>query len=596
MLGSRLFWQIYLGYVVLVLVSAGLVGVLAAREIESEVREETRLSLERALTLALEAVGEVPSSPGREELARQREILVRGSRASGARLSLFARDRTVLADSESERPAASDGEIRPELEQAAQSGVGVSVRPGTAPGSRVMHLARRTSARSGFVVAALPLDAAEGRRAGLQRAVAAGTALAAGIALLLAVPVSRRLSAPFARMSQTARSIAAGEYQRRLAIDRSDEIGAFAHSFNVMAGTLQERIETLTEERNRASAVLSGMVEGVVAVDAEERVIHMNEPAGQITGSDPREALGRPFASVTRMREIVESLRETLASGVERTRETLLPAPEGHRVLEIHSAPIRGSGPVGSGAIVVLHDVTELRRLEGVRRDFVANVSHELKTPLTVVRGIVETLLDDRDMDEDTRRRFLDKVRLQAERLSSIVSDLLTLARIEQQDPAAGRERMDLRDPVRESVRALAPSAESRGVLLSAAVSDEPAVVRGDRSSLRLAIDNLLDNAVKYTPRGGSVALRLSVDAGAASVEVRDTGIGIDPLHGDRIFERFYRVDRGRSRDLGGTGLGLSIVRNAVEAHGGRVEYESEPGRGSAFRFRIPLDEPATPT
>jgi two-component system phosphate regulon sensor histidine kinase PhoR len=595
MFGSRLFWQIYLGYVVLVLISAALVGVLVAREIEREVREETRLGLERALAIVFESIGEVPVNPGREESARLRELLVRASRASGARLTLFAPDRSVVADSESGGLPADEEAALPELEQAAHSGVGVSVRPGGAPRSRVMHLARRAPERAGFVRAALPLDAVEARRAGLQRAVAAGTALAAGLALLLAVPVSRRFSAPFGKMSQTARSIAAGEYHRRLTVDRSDEIGAFAHAFNVMAGTLQERIETLTEERNRASAVLSGMVEGVVAVDGEERVIHMNEPAGQITGTDPRDALGRPFASVTRMREIVESLRETLASGVERTHETLLPARDGHRVLEIHSAPIRGSGPSGSGAIVVLHDVTELRRLEGVRRDFVANVSHELKTPLTVVRGIVETLLDDPTMDEETRRRFLGKVSVQAERLSSIVSDLLTLARIESHDPAAGRERMDLRDPVRESVRALAPSAESRGVHLSVVVSDDPAIVRGDRSSLRLVVDNLLDNAVKYTPRGGSVVLSLVVDGGAAAVEVRDTGIGIDPQHGDRIFERFYRVDRGRSRELGGTGLGLSIVRNAVEAHGGRVEYESEPGRGSAFRFRIPLDEPALP-
>jgi two-component system phosphate regulon sensor histidine kinase PhoR len=590
MFGSRLFWQLWLGYCVLALTAAALAGALVTREIERGAREATRLDLERAVAHWNETAGATPPVRAADETTR--ELLVRSSRATGARLTLFGPDRSVVADSESDAPAAGPS-APPEVERAAVSGVGLAVRAGDAPGSPVMYLARRTPEHSGFVRAARPLDAMTGRSASLARGVAAGATLAAALGLPLAVVVSRRLATPFAGMSQTARSIAAGDYHRRLAVDRSDEVGAFAHAFNAMAGTLQERIETLTEERNRASAVLSGMVEGVVAVDANERVIHMNEPAGQITGTDPREALGRPFASVTRMREIVELLRETLASGVERTRETLLPAPDGQRVLEIHSAPIRGSGSSGSGAIVVLHDVTELRRLEGVRRDFVANVSHELKTPLTVVRGIVETLLEDPAMDEETRRRFLGKVHVQAERLSSIVSDLLTLARIESQDPAAGRERMDLRDPVRESVRALAPAAESRGVHLSAAVSDQPVFVRGDRSSLRLVIDNLLDNAVKYTPRGGGVALRLAVDSGAAEVEVRDTGIGIDPMHGDRIFERFYRVDRGRSRELGGTGLGLSIVRNAVEAHGGHVEYESEPGRGSTFRFRIPLDRPA---
>jgi two-component system phosphate regulon sensor histidine kinase PhoR len=332
------------------------------------------------------------------------------------------------------------------------------------------------------------------------------------------------------------------------------------------------------------------MVEGVVAVDARERVIHMNGPAGEILGADPAASLGQPLGTVTRVREIPDVLSDTLRSGVPRSREIHLPGVGGTRMLEVHSAPIRGAGREGAGAVVVLHDVTELRRLEGVRRDFVANVSHELKTPLTVVRATVETMLEDPAMDPEMRARFLQKMRVQTDRLTSIVTDLLSLARIESATEGPELEPLDLREPSKESFRALAPSAEARRLRMEIDLPDQPVPIRGDRASLRLAIDNLLDNAVKYTPPGGRVRLHLFTRDGEAVVEVEDTGIGIDPRHGERVFERFYRVDKARSRDLGGTGLGLSIVRNAMVVHGGRVEYESEPGAGSVFRLFLPLD------
>jgi two-component system phosphate regulon sensor histidine kinase PhoR len=588
MAGSRLFWKLYAGYVVLVVATVLIVGGVTGHGVERDVLRETRRDLARAAAALREMTRDFPADPSSAELERLRERVERLGRETGIRFTVITPDGSVRADSDGAPVRMDDHSTRPEIVAAARDGVGVATRESDPLGSRQMYVAM-PAGDAGFVRAAVSLDAIDERRLRLRRRIAIGGIIAAAVALLVGLPFGRSFTAPLVKMSQAARSIAVGDYHRRLSIDRSDEIGAFALSFNVMAGTLQERIETLTEERNRLFTVLSSMVEGVVAVDAAGRVILMNDPAGDILGAVPEEAPGRPFGTVTRVREVVEGLSDTLTSGIERSRETLLPGAAGDRVLEIHTAPIHGAGGENAGAVVVLHDVTELRRLEGVRRDFVANVSHELKTPLTVVRGIVETLLGDASMEERTRERFLEKVRLQAERLSSIVSDLLSLARIESGGGATEMRTLDLRELVRESARALTPSAESRGVRLEEELADGTVPVEGNWSSLRLALDNLLDNAVKYTRAGGRVTLRLAVDGDTALVDVADTGIGIASEHGDRVFERFYRVDKARSRELGGTGLGLSIVRNVMTAHGGQVEYESAPGEGSTFRIRLPL-------
>jgi len=275
------------------------------------------------------------------------------------------------------------------------------------------------------------------------------------------------------------------------------------------------------------------------------------------------------------------------AAGV--TGEVKRAGRSGDRVLEMQAAPLRDSDGNPAGAVVVLHDVTQLRRLETVRQDFVANVSHELKTPLTAIRGLVETLLDDGAMDEATRQRFLTKLRDQTARVSALMTDLLAISQIESRETALEVEMLDLRDPIRESLKALLPSAEKKGVTVESEVPDEPVTESCDAEAIRRVFDNLLDNAVKYTPEEGRVWVRLRTEGDSALVEVADTGIGIEPRDQERIFERFYRVDKARSRELGGTGLGLSIVKHIVQAHGGEVSVESVPGRGSTFRVRLPL-------
>ncbi|MFN0058107.1 MAG: ATP-binding protein [Planctomycetota bacterium] len=415
--------------------------------------------------------------------------------------------------------------------------------------------------------------------------------LAALSALLLAVLpcywVTRRFAAPLIAMTQVARNIAGGDTRQRVVVRSSDEVGRLCHAFNAMADQLEDRMEIISGERSKLLTVLAGMIEGVLAVDLNERVIHINAAAAKIlnTGQD---VVGRPIWEVTRLREVVAALTATLRTGQEVSAELRVLGPPRERSVELVSSVLRVGGAKPVGALAVLHDVSELRQLENMRRDFVANVSHELKTPIAAVRAMAETILDDPQMSTETRERFTRKICEQALRLSALVSDLLTLARMESGEAALDLQPLDLRSPVVESLNALTGTAEARGITLTREISDTPIRVRGDAEALRQVVTNLLDNALKYTPEGGQVWLQLRADGAHVQIAVRDTGIGIEPKHQDRVFERFYRVDKARSRELGGTGLGLAIVKHVSLLHGGDVSLESEVGRGSTFTVRLP--------
>jgi len=583
---SRLFWKLYLGFLALILLATAAVGVTLGRRLEDESRRSFRERLVSSAMLAgeLARVAE-PSPPRLQEAARRVRTEI------GIRTTFIAADGTVLADSDRDPRAMENHGGRPEVVEARERGTGLATRRSDTVGFPMMYYAIATGDRDGaaFVRTALPLDEIERHRRDLRRAALLGVVVASLVGLVLSAVVTRSFTRPLVEMAATARQIAAGDFGLRLDVPRKDEIGAFARSFNLMAGQLRERIDRLTEDRNRLQTILAAMAEGVVAADAEGRVLHLNAVAGRILGTDPAAAVGKDVRSVTRVKEVADALADVLRTGVGRNRELVLAAFPKDRILEIQTGPIPGDRPdAPGGGVVVLHDVTELRRLEAVRRDFVANVSHELKTPLTTVRAVVETLRDDRAMPPATRDRFLAKLDDQSRRLVRIVTDLLTLARVESRREDLELEPLDLRAPVQESVRALSALADERGVQLSIRLPDVELSVRGDRASLRLLVDNLVDNALKYTPAGGRVEVRLAPNGAFATLEVEDTGIGIEDRHRERLFERFYRVDKARSRELGGTGLGLAIVKHVASAHAGDVTFTSVPGEGSVFRVRIP--------
>ncbi len=544
----------------------------------------------------LQLVRDAPELVAAPEHPRWSELL-HAARAP-LRLTILAADGAILGDSVLRSELWQNHANRPEIRAALESGEGRAVRFSASAGLWCCYAARTSAPKEAprFVArAALPLidvyAAAQRLRHGLWL-VAAGIMLL-GLAQAWLLPramgrLSKQLSQAADLSGQSSLADAAQGWPEFRAVGAAFERARFEHL---------ERLNSLAADRNKVRAILAAMVEGVIAVDDEDRVVHLNAVAALMLRLSPEEVEGQRIWEVTRAVEVSAILEQARDGERELTGEATLAAgtPQERR-LELRASPLRDHGGAVAGSVVVLNDVTRLRRLESLRRDFVANVSHELKTPLTAIRGIVETLLDDAEMDAVTRKQFLTRVRDQSGRLSRLVGDLLALARIESPDRALQLISIDLLATLRECAARFEPMCAAKQIQLVRDLPTAAVRVRGEEESLRQIVDNLLDNAVKYTPSGGRVVLRLSVEAGtasgrgAATITVEDTGIGIEPSDVERVFERFYRVDSARSRELGGTGLGLSIVKNTVQALGGSVALESTPGRGSTFRVRLPLD------
>jgi two-component system phosphate regulon sensor histidine kinase PhoR len=408
--------------------------------------------------------------------------------------------------------------------------------------------------------------------------------LVAVVALGPAWYFARTFVRPLADIRHGAERIARGEYGEHVHGGGWRELRELAHAFNAMSDRLAEQIDRLEAERHHLRAVLGGMVEGVVAVGPGQRVLFANAAAGRLLEFDPARVLGRALYEVSRQPAVQAVLERAAKTRQPQREETELPPPAA-RHLSVYAAPLTADGP---GAVLVLHDTTEIRRLERLRQDFVANVSHELKTPLAVVKACAEALADGAVEDAQARGPFLQQITEQAERLHALILDLLSLARLESGEASLDLEPVPLAAAVGDCLDRHRPRAEAKRMTLEAVAPPDAVSAWADPEALAQVLDNLVDNAVKYTQEGGTVRVRWSARAGDACVTVEDNGPGIPARDLLRVFERFYRVDRARSRELGGTGLGLSIVKHLAQAMGGSVKATSEVGRGSTFTVCLP--------
>jgi two-component system phosphate regulon sensor histidine kinase PhoR len=522
-----------------------------------------------------------------------RGFALRTSRATNARVTLILPHGAVVA--ESARPLEDLSGIenhgnRLEVRAALKGGIGRDIRRSETVGQELLYVALPVSDGPrvvGVLRLALPLAVVESAYASIRQVMLAGGLLALGVALGISLFVARRLTRPVVDMQSVARRMAEGDFSVKAPVRSPDEIGSLGRALNVMAARLKEKIGDLEEERARTAAILNSMVEGVLAVDARDHVLLLNQSARAIFRLGPRLGAGKPFLEVIRNADLFGLLRACReGGGAMVSRELNLVTPV-ERVLQVHALPLRLGGE-GTGVLMVLHDVTELRRLERVRTEFVANVSHELRTPLTAVRGYLETLLEGA-LPEQERRKFIEIVFRHTERLGRLLDDLLDLSNIELGRIHLQLEPTDLRDALEHVLSIIRPRAEAGGVLLSADLGGDLPMVSADGDRLAQILINLLDNAVKFTPPGGSVTVTAAVQDEMVEVLVSDTGVGIPSTDLPRITERFYRVDKARSRELGGTGLGLAIVKHLVQAHGGELRIESELGKGTAVRFTLPV-------
>ncbi len=403
-------------------------------------------------------------------------------------------------------------------------------------------------------------------------------------AIALAFWLSRRQVTPLRQLAEMVRKVAGGDYSSRVYAFGNDELAELGEAFNNMNDQLTDQFSRLEDERQQLRAILSGMVEGVVALDAQQSILFINEQAERLLEFSHSGSVGKKLWQVVRQRGLNDIVLRVLESG-EVVRDEIAWRDGTEKSLTVHAARLPGKPP--RGAVLVVHDTTDLRRLERLRQDFVANVSHELKTPLAIIQACVETLQDGALDDLANRGSFLEKIADQSQRLQALILDLLSLARIE-----AGEEAFEVEDlPVEPLVQACLDRhkarAQSKKQTLQV-LGHSDAAIRGDGEAVGQILDNLVDNAVKYTPEGGKISVSWGGENGQVVVEVADTGIGISQQDLSRIFERFYRVDRARSREMGGTGLGLSIVKHLAQARHGSVSASSNLGEGTRFTVRLP--------
>ena len=394
---------------------------------------------------------------------------------------------------------------------------------------------------------------------------------------------------PLVDLQHGAERFAQGNLKHKVPLTDCAELAALAEAMNMMASRLDQRIDAVERQRNELEAVLASMTEGVVAVDAEQHVISLNAAAGELLGCDPARAVGRSIQEVVRNPGLHDIMARALKAEGRIEGDLTIAAAEGDRFLQARATILRDPEGAAAGTLLVLTDVTRLRRLESLRREFVANVSHELRTPITVIKGFAETLVELGDEEPAKARRFLDIIAGQADRLQTLFDDLLILSRTEQQ---AERGEIALKAApvaglVESAVDLCRARAQDKGVTIETHC-DEAASARLNASLLEQAVFNLVDNAVRYSPGDTRVTVEVARAAGEVTISVGDQGIGISAEHLPRIFERFYRVDNGRDRKTGGTGLGLAIVKHVVQAHGGRVTVQSAPGKGSTFTIHLP--------
>ena len=410
---------------------------------------------------------------------------------------------------------------------------------------------------------------------------------AMAVAFAIGLFVARRVTRPVVEMQTIARRMSEGDFGVQVPVRSPDEIGSLGRALNVMAGRLRDKIRDLEQEQAKATAILDGMVEGVIAVDGHNQIALMNERVRAMFALGPSPVTGRPFLEVIRNVDLHEVLRQTrIGDGVTR-RELRLSTPVERR-LQVNAVRL-ALGGAEVGVVMVLHDVTELRRLEQVRTEFIANVSHEVRTPLTAILGYLETLLAGALEEPEHARRFLEIVFRHTERLGRLLNDLTDLSNIELGKVSLRLQPTSLAETIESVLTIIGPKAEAGEVALSSEVPPDLPWVRADHDRLAQILINLIDNAVKYTPPGGRVAVHARrSDAGMIAVTVADTGVGIPRIDLPRVTERFYRVDKARSRELGGTGLGLAIVKHLVITHGGELTIESEFGQGTAVSFTLP--------
>jgi len=591
----RLFWQIFPAIILTTLCAVVAVTLFISSTGRSFYIDELKEGIRDRAYLIESPVIELAAGP-QEPLFN---YIKKAGRKAQTRITLVAGDGTVLADSNEDCCVMDNHANRPEVKKALAGEVGDSIRYSKTVGSTMLYVAIPIEFKNGNNAAlrvSVPITAYEKKLNQIRLVIFFIGLAIIGVAVFFAYYSARRISSPLEKMKEGAERLTKGRIDQLVEISSdhmSVEMAGLAGALNKMAGEINRRIRVIIHQRNELEAVFSSMADSVVAIDPELKILRMNQAASELFALTPGAVSGESIHGVIRNQELLSLIEKVLEENTPLKEEVTLFDGTQPLILQCHLVPLCAENEV-MGVLLVMHDLTKLNRLENIRQDFVANVSHELKTPITAIKGYVETLLDGALEDKDDATRFLTIVARQTNRLDAIIDDLLALSRIENKDEA-GEVELSLQPvrPVFEAAIQTCSSASEKKNIEVVVEDDDQLEVQMNQPLLEQALINLLQNAISYGPEGSKIVLQASKSTTLAGGErinlsVIDQGPGIDREHLPRLFERFYRCDKARGRDLGGTGLGLAIVKHIAHAHKGRVDVVSTRGKGSTFTITIP--------
>jgi two-component system phosphate regulon sensor histidine kinase PhoR len=590
MIRGRLLWQIYPAYLLIIVIALAIITAYMSQLLPEFYYNQIADDLQSRARLVEQQIQPKLKEPDFRSINELSKIL---GQNSSTRITIIMPDGHVIADSDEDPERMGNHSNRPEVKEAFEKGLGRSLRFSDTLGQEMMYIAVPIE-EQGKVLAvvrtAIPATAIHQELKKIYHRIFLSIFIIAVIAAGINLIISRRITVPIGQMKDTAQRFASGQLNLRVPVPKQIELAELAGALNEMARQLQSRFETITKQRNESEAILSSMVEGVLAVDSGGHIVSVNQAAANFLAIDKNQVQGRNVEEAVRNPDLQKFVKDILSDVRPQETDIVLSAPS-ERIIRLDGAVLTDSRGHRSGAVIVLSDMTRMRRLENLRRDFVANVSHELRTPITSIKGFVETLQDGAVTEPKEAERFLRIIARHSDRLNAIVEDLLTLSSLEEssEQRKITFEKTPIQ-PVLASVLELSSvKADEKNIAVDLDC-DQALEAKINPALLEQAVLNLVDNAVKYSEPESRIQIRVHKADRMIAISVKDNGCGIARKFQERIFERFYVVDKSRSRKLGGTGLGLAIVKHIAEVHGGYVEVESTIGVGSTFTIYLPAD------
>jgi len=587
---KRLLWQLYPSFLLIIVISVVGVAWYASQSLRKFYLNDVADGLKSRAYLIEKQISLYLTEQKFQDMD---DLCKEIGNSSSTRITVILPDGEVIADSDEMPSNMRNHADRPEFKDALEQGSGNSIRPSETLGKKMMYQAivlKHNDEIQAVVRTSVPVTAIDEALKNIYAKLLWAGIIISICAGAISLAISKKISQPVEQMTEVAKHFASGDLNLKLPISSTTELAELANSLNEMARQLNCRIDTITEERSQIQAILSSMIEGVLAVDSTGHIVSINKAAANLLNIDASKSQKLSIEEAIRNPQLQEYIKNTLENNKPNQMDYFV-LNDGGRFLQLHGSALTDNNGKNNGAVLVLHDITRTRQLEDVRRDFVANVSHELKTPVTSIKGFVETLLDGAVNEPQEARRFLEIIAKHSDRLNAIIEDLLSLSRLEE-DSEKRRlsfEETKIKPTLASAIELSKLKADKKHIKVEL-TCDEEITAKLNSALIEQAVLNLIDNATKYSQENSKIQVLAQIKNNEILITVSDQGCGIGKEHLDRIFERFYVVDKGRSRKLGGTGLGLSIVKHIAAVHGGYIQVESTVGKGSTFNIHLPLN------